>query len=240
MLRAKGLTVSYKGSAALAGLDLELNAGEVMAIVGSNGAGKSTTLKAISRVVPAGGELTLDGRSLMNCSPREVVEAGVVHVPEGRRVFATLTVRENLLMGAITRPKSEWQASLRRMGEIFPVLDRYSNRLAGLLSGGEQQMLALGRALMARPRVLMLDEPSLGLSPLMVQSVAKLVRELRGPGIAILLVEQNASLALALADKACVLERGRVVVAGTSEQLRRDSTVRSIYLGVAGKAAEGV
>lgn len=237
MLRAKGLTVSYKGATALAGLDFELQAGEVVAIIGSNGAGKSTTLNAISRVVPSSGELTLEGRSLMQAGPRQVVEAGVVHVPEGRRVFPTLTVRENLLMGAITRPRAEWDNSLRRMSELFPVLGTHAQRLAGSLSGGEQQMLALGRALMARPRVLMLDEPSLGLSPLMVQNVANLVRDLRGPTMSVLLVEQNASLALALADRAYVLERGRVVMQGSSEQLRRDDTVRNIYLGMAAQPA---
>ena len=237
MLRIKGLTVSFKGATALAGLDLEVQAGEVVAIIGSNGAGKSTTLNAISRVVPASGELTLDGRSLMQAAPRQVVEAGVVHVPEGRRVFPNLTVRENLLMGAITRDRSEWDDSLRRMRELFPVLGTHAQRLAGSLSGGEQQMLALGRALMARPRILMLDEPSLGLSPLMVQNVARLVRDLRGPRMGILLVEQNAALALALADRAYVLERGRVVMEGSSEKLRREDTVRSVYLGLAARPA---
>jgi len=231
MLQVKGLSVSFRGGTALAGLDLDLNAGEVVAIIGSNGAGKSTTLNAISRVVPATGSLMMEGRSLMRCSPRQVVESGVIHVPEGRRVFANLSVRENLLMGAITRPKSEWRDSLEKMAQVFPLLGTHAQRLAGSLSGGEQQMLALGRALMARPRVLMLDEPSLGLSPLMVQSVAKLIRELRGPRMGVLLVEQNATLALALADRAYVLERGRVVMQGPSRQLQQDSTVRSVYLG---------
>ena len=233
MLQASGLSVSFKGALALAGLDLRVDAGEVVAIIGSNGAGKSTTLNAISRVVPATGTLTMAGRSLLECSPRQIVEAGIVHVPEGRRVFSNLSVRENLLMGAITRPKSEWTPSLERMADIFPILRTHAQRLAGSLSGGEQQMLALGRALMARPRILMLDEPSLGLSPLMVQTVAKLVRTLRGPEMGILLVEQNATLALALADRAYVLERGRVVIEGTPQALQQDSAVRSIYLGMA-------
>jgi len=232
MLQVKGLTVSFKGATALASVNLKVELGEVVAIIGSNGAGKTTTLNAISRVVPATGEITFEGRSLLRCSQRDVVQAGVVHVPEGRRVFANLSVRENLLMGGITRPRAEWSESLDRMIEIFPVLGTHADRLAGSLSGGEQQMLALGRALMARPKVLMLDEPSLGLSPLMVQTVAKLVRDLRGPRMAILLVEQNASLALALADRAYVLERGRVVVEGRSERLREDGAVRSAYLGI--------
>lgn len=233
MLSIKELSVSFRGAMALNGISLDVMPGEVVALIGSNGAGKSTTLKAISRVVPAmAGDIVLEGRSIRTASPREVVQAGIVQVPEGRRVFPDLTVYENLLMGATVRPKTERAASVERIVALFPLLATYSTRLAGSLSGGEQQMLALGRALMSRPRLLMLDEPSLGLSPVMVERVAELIGKLRTEDLAVLLVEQNARLALALSDRTYVLERGSVVLSGRSADLQNDPTVKSIYLGI--------
>ncbi|VTU15337.1 LIV-I protein F [Variovorax sp. SRS16] len=237
MLSTERLTVAFSGATVLASLNLHVQAGEVVAIIGSNGAGKTTTLNAISRIVPASGDILFGGRSILGSTPRQVVEAGIVHVPEGRRIFPNLTVRENLLMGAITRPRTEHAVSIARMEELFPVLAKYADRMAGGLSGGEQQMLALGRALMAKPRLLMLDEPSLGLSPVMVQRVAGLIQRLRGSEMSILLVEQNASLALALSDRAYVLERGRIVMNGPSKSLLQDDAVRKVYLGL-GEASE--
>lgn len=233
MLSIKDLSVSFRGALALNGVSLDVMPGEVVALIGSNGAGKSTTLKAISRVVPImAGDILLEGKSIKSASPREVVQAGIVQVPEGRRVFPDLTVYENLLMGATVRPTAETAASIERIVALFPLLGTYAARLAGSLSGGEQQMLALGRALMSRPRLLMLDEPSLGLSPVMVERVAELVTRLRGEDLAVLLVEQNARLALALSDRTYVLERGSVVLSGRSAELENDPTVKSIYLGV--------
>jgi len=233
MLKVSGLKVRFQGAVALDGIDIEIGPGEVVALIGSNGAGKTTTLNAISRVVAAAaGRISFDGAELERASPRDVVLAGVVHVPEGRRIFPDLTVHENLLMGATVRPRAEWPQSLERVNALFPMLRSYAGRLAGSLSGGEQQMLALGRALMARPRLLMLDEPSLGLSPVMVERVAELIGKLRGEDLAVLLVEQNASLALALSDRAYLLERGKVVLTGPSAALSQDAAVRATYLGV--------
>ena len=233
MLSIRDLSVSFRGALALNGVSLDVMPGEVVALIGSNGAGKSTTLRAISRVVPMmAGDILLEGKSIKTASPREVVQAGIVQVPEGRRVFPDLTVHENLLMGATVRPKTERAAAIERIVALFPLLATYSERLAGSLSGGEQQMLALGRALMSRPRLLMLDEPSLGLSPVMVERVAELIGKLRSEDLAVLLVEQNARLALALSDRTYVLERGSVVLSGRSADLQNDPTVKSIYLGI--------
>lgn len=233
MLSIRDASVSFRGALALNGVNLDVRSGEVVALIGSNGAGKSTTLKAISRVVPMmAGDILLEGRSIKTASPREVVQAGIVQVPEGRRVFPDLTVHENLLMGATVRPKTERGAAIERIVALFPLLATYSSRLAGSLSGGEQQMLALGRALMSRPRLLMLDEPSLGLSPVMVERVAELIAKLRSEDLAVLLVEQNARLALALSDRTYVLERGSIVLSGRSTDLENDPTIRSIYLGI--------
>ncbi len=233
MLRLEGVKVRFHGAVALDGIDLEVGPGEVVALIGSNGAGKTTTLNAISRVVSlAGGHIAFADAPLDRASARDVVRAGIVHVPEGRRIFPDLTVRENLLMGATVRPHGEWPQSLERVNALFPMLQAYAMRMAGSLSGGEQQMLALGRALMARPKLLMLDEPSLGLSPVMVERVAELVVKLRGEELSVLLVEQNASLALALSDRAYLLERGKVVLSGSSAALRQDASVRATYLGV--------
>ncbi|MEO8559503.1 MAG: ABC transporter ATP-binding protein [Rhodospirillales bacterium] len=233
MLKVSGLKVRFQGAVALDGIDIEVGPGEVVALIGSNGAGKTTTLNAISRVVAAAaGRISFHGTELERASPRDVVLAGIVHVPEGRRIFPDLTVHENLLMGATVRPRAEWPHSLERVNALFPMLQSYAGRLAGSLSGGEQQMLALGRALMARPRLLMLDEPSLGLSPVMVERVAELIGKLRGENLAVLLVEQNASLALALSDRAYLLGRGKVVLTGPSASLSHDALVRTTYLGV--------
>lgn len=223
----------YGRATALHGIDLDVQAGEVVALLGANGAGKSTTLRVISGTVPlSGGSLTFEGRSLGRHGPRDAIRLGIAHCPEGRRIFPALTVRENLELGASVLPRGAARAqALDEVTALFPVLSERLGQLGGTLSGGEQQMLAIGRALVARPRVLMLDEPSLGLAPIMVQQVANLIRRLHHAGITILLVEQNAALALALSDRAFILETGRVVLAGPSRDLAGNPAVRAAYLG---------
>lgn len=233
MLEIRGLTVNYGRIRALDRLSLTVREGEIVALVGANGAGKSTLLKTISGLVrPVGGEILFAGRRTDGLPPHEIVKAGVAHVPEGRRVFPDLTVRENLLLGAFSRQDREVEADLERIYSYFPVLRERLAQLAGTLSGGEQQMLAIGRGLMSRPKLMMLDEPMLGLAPVMVDRVADIVRQLHELGIAVLLAEQNTNVALAVAHRGYVVETGRVTAEGRAADLAGDPAVREAYLGV--------
>jgi branched-chain amino acid transport system ATP-binding protein len=231
MLSLKALEVGYGQIRALRGVDIEVSRGRIVALLGANGAGKTTTLRTISGLLrPAGGMVDLEGVRLDRLAPEEIVRRGVVHVPEGRRVFAGLTVLENLRMGAYCR-HGDLEEDLQRVYRYFPVLAERTKQLGGSLSGGEQQMLAIARALMARPRLLLLDEPSLGLSPKLVGEIFTIIRTINGDGVTVLLVEQNAYQALSIAHHSYVLRVGRVVLEGTAEELRgRNDVVRS-YLG---------
>lgn len=232
MLKVDALYAGYGGLQILQDLSLEVPDGKVVALIGANGAGKTTTLRAISGLIrPFRGSITFDGRQLAGKSAHEIVRAGVVQVPEGRELFGTLTVEENLRMGAFARPRAEIAAARAQVEEIFPVLADRRAQPAATMSGGQQQMLAVGRALMAGPKVLMLDEPSLGLAPKLVAQVFATVEMVRDAGITVLLVEQNATHALRLADRAYVLESGRVVLEGAGADLLEDDRVRTAYLG---------
>ncbi|MDF2681873.1 MAG: transporter ATP-binding protein [Brevibacillus sp.] len=219
---------------ALKGISLEVRQGEIVALLGSNGAGKSTTLKTISGLVrPGSGDILLEGKSLAGWAPHKIVEAGIVHVPEGRRIFAGLTVRENLELGGFTQRKETTVISegIEQAFALFPRLKERSGQLGGTLSGGEQQMLAICRGLMARPKLLMLDEPSMGLAPIIVQEIMHIIREINQQGTTILLIEQNAKAALRLAHRGYVLETGRIVMENTAEVLRGDESIVKAYLG---------
>jgi branched-chain amino acid transport system ATP-binding protein len=216
---------------ALRDVSLSVDEGQVVAVLGANGAGKTTTLRAVSGTVKRTGEIVFAGKSLRG-GPEAVAKAGIAHVPEGRGTFTELTVLENLRLGAYTRRDRDVKSDVERMGVHFPWIERRADQRAGTLSGGEQQMLALARALMSRPRLLLLDEPSLGLAPMVVREIFRIVRELNEhEGLAVLVVEQDARLALAAASKAYVLEVGRVAVEGTSDELRDNESVRRSYLG---------
>ncbi|MET7621736.1 ABC transporter ATP-binding protein [Streptomyces sp. NPDC005408] len=233
MLEIHGLEVSYGGVQALRGLDLTVGEGETVALLGNNGAGKTTTLSAVSGLVkPAAGRIVHEGEDITRTAPPKIVARGVVHVPEGRRIFSTLTVHENLLIGGyLVRDGAELA---RRVDEVYELLPRLAERrtqYGGTLSGGEQQMLAMGRALVARPRLLMLDEPSMGLAPLMVAAVMEVIRDINRGGTAVLLVEQNAKGALKIAHRAYVIENGETVLEGTAAELSADSRVAEAYLG---------
>ena len=232
-LTVEGLRAGYGAVEALHGISLRVEPGEIVALLGANGAGKSTTLRAISGLVrPTAGEIRLDGEPLAGVPPHGIVARGLVQVPEGRRLFATLTVRENLEMGAFARKDPGGvEASRALVHRLFPVLRDRERQLAGTLSGGEQQMLAIGRALMAAPRILLLDEPSLGLSPILVRTILAALAEINGAGVTILLVEQNARAALRLAHRAYVLVTGSVALEGPAKDLLDDPAVRRAYLG---------
>ena len=232
-LAVESLRAGYDGIEALHGVTLHVDSGEIVALLGANGAGKSTALRAISGLIrPAGGTIHLGGTALHALPPHRIVRRGVVQVPEGRRLFGTLTVRENLDMGAFTRGDAKGiEESRLAVHQLFPLLARREKQLAGTLSGGEQQMLAIGRALMGAPRLLLLDEPSLGLSPLLVREIFRTLRKINAAGTTILLVEQNARAALALANRAYVLATGSVVLEGPAAALREDPAVRRAYLG---------
>jgi branched-chain amino acid transport system ATP-binding protein len=238
LLRVDGLDVSYGGIRALRGVRLEVRAAEVVTLIGSNGAGKSTLLRALSGLVrPAAGSIAFQGEDVTGRRPEALVALGIAHVPEGRRIFANLTVRENLQLGAYLRPARE-RAGLERVFGLFP---RLSERLAqpgGTLSGGEQQMLAIGRALMAEPKLLLLDEPSLGLAPILVQQIFAIIREIHEQGTTVVLVEQNALQALAVASRAYVLETGTIALEGPAAELARDPRVRAAYLGAEADAED--
>jgi len=229
LLELRDLEARYGPVKALHGISLDVGEGEVVAVLGANGAGKTTTLRAVSGTVRRSGEVRFAGKKLR--TPEGAARAGIAHVPEGRGTFAELTVWENLRLGAYTRRRSS-KEDAKRVYEFFPLLEERRDQQAGTLSGGEQQMLALGRALMARPRLFLLDEPSLGLAPLVVKEIFKALGELnRKDGMAVLVVEQNANIALESAARAYVLEVGRVVVAGSSTELRANESVRRSYLG---------
>ena len=234
MLRINGIETFYGKVRALDGITLEVNAGEIVALIGANGAGKSTTLKTISGLLkPARGNIEFVGERIDGLSPDAIVRRGISLCPEGRRVWPEMTVWENLVLGAYSRRnRGEGEQGLQAIYEIFPVLQERGNQMAGSLSGGEQQMLAIGRALMSRPKLFMLDEPSLGLAPMLVEETFEVIRELNREGITILLVEQNAFLALNMADRAYVLETGRIALEGPAEELLVNEHVKEAYLGL--------
>ena len=234
MLEVRNLSVSYGTIAALHGVSLSVKAGAIVTLIGGNGAGKTTTLRAISGLTPAlGGEVIYEGRNITKLPPQEIVKLGLAHVPEGRMVFANLTVLENLQMGAYLRSDRAGIAKdMEYVFGIFPRLREREKQVSGTLSGGEQQMLAIGRALMSKPRFLMLDEPSLGIAPLLVKTIFEKIVEInREQGITILLVEQNANLALEISHHGYVLETGRIILADASAALRKNPQVKSAYLG---------
>ena len=233
MLQVEAISVFYGKIKALKSVSLSVNADEIVCLIGANGAGKTTTLMAISSVLrPAEGKITFDGRDVARMQAEDVVRAGIAQVPEGRRIFPDLTVQENLRMGAFARAdRKRYGDDLARVYELFPRLLERRSQLGGTLSGGEQQMLAIGRALMSRPKLLLLDEPSLGLAPIIVERVFEVIKEINKQGTAILLVEQNAFAALNLAHRGYVLETGNTVLAGAAKDLLADQQVRQAYLG---------
>jgi branched-chain amino acid transport system ATP-binding protein len=233
VLELHALRAAYGPIEALRGVDLEVRTGELVCLLGANGAGKSSTLRTISGLVrPTGGQIVFDGRAITGLSPSAILEAGIAHCPEGRRVFPYLTVEENLAMGAfVRRDRAGIAADLDRACAHFPILAERRRQAAGTLSGGEQQMLAIGRALMARPKLIMFDEPSLGLAPTIVEATFRIIGEIRRQGTTVLMVEQNAYLALRMADRGYVMESGRIVLGGPARELLSDDHVRRAYLG---------
>jgi branched-chain amino acid transport system ATP-binding protein len=231
VLKIDGIDVYYGVIRALKEVSLEVNDGEIVTLIGANGAGKTTTLKTISGVIrPRKGKILLDNRELTKIAPHEIANLGILQVPEGRRIFGNLTVMENLLMGAYRR-KDNISSDLEWVFTLFPRLKEREKQKAGTLSGGEQQMLAISRALMGKPKVMLLDEPSLGLAPLLVFNIFETIKEINRQGVTILLVEQNAYMALQIAHRAYVLETGKVVLEGTGEELLNNEMVRKAYLG---------
>jgi branched-chain amino acid transport system ATP-binding protein len=232
LLKVTGLKVAYGGIQAVKGVSFEVLQGELVSLIGANGAGKTTTLKAITGIQPiAAGEIEFMGKPIKGQGAWDLVKQGLVMVPEGRGVFSRMTITENLQMGAFVRNDGEIEADIDKVFGIFPRLKERAKQLAGTMSGGEQQMLAMGRALMARPKVLLMDEPSMGLSPIMVDKIFEVVADIHKQGTTILLVEQNASRALALADRGYVMESGEVTMSGEAKGLLADPRVRAAYLG---------
>lgn len=233
MLEVKDVNVFYGAIHAIKGISLTVNDGELVSLIGANGAGKTTTLHTISGLLTAtSGEVTLDGKNLQKVAPNTIINMGLAHVPEGRHVFARMTVEENLRMGAyIIKDQKTITDNLSMVYSHFPRLKERRKQLAGTLSGGEQQMLATGRALMTNPKMVLMDEPSMGLSPLLVKEIFSIIQELHESGITILLVEQNAKMALAVADRAYVLETGTIAMSGPAKELAEDDRVRKAYLG---------
>ena len=232
LLEVQGLKVAYGGIQAVKGVTFEVREGELVSLIGANGAGKTTTLKAITGTQPpAGGEIRYLGKSIKGQGSWDLVKQGLVMVPEGRGTFTRMTITENLQMGAFVRNDNEIEADIEKVFTIFPRLKERRNQLAGTMSGGEQQMLAMGRALMAKPKVLLLDEPSMGLSPIMVDKIFEVVADIHGRGTTILLVEQNASRALGLANRGYVMDSGEVTMSGEAKALLDDPRVRAAYLG---------
>ena len=232
VLKVENLHVYYGSIHAIKGVSFEVGEGEIVTLIGANGAGKSTTLNTVGGLLkPREGSIEFEGRSILGVAPHKVVNEGMGLCPEGRRVFAQLSVQENLEMGAYTRPASEIPETLEKVYEHFPRLKERQSQMAGTLSGGEQQMLAMGRALMSKPKLMMLDEPSMGLAPILVDQIFEIIKALNKAGTTILLVEQNAQMALSIADRAYVLETGRIVNTGTGKDLLNDDSVKKAYLG---------
>ena len=232
MLQATDMNVYYGPIHAVKNVSFEVNEGEIVTLIGANGAGKSTTLKTVSGLMRSKtGSIEFMGKSIGATAPHKIVQLGIAHVPEGRRIFTSMTVEENLDMGAYTAPANDLEADKEAVFRQFPRLEERRRQIAGTLSGGEQQMLAMGRALMSHPKLLMLDEPSMGLAPILVEQVFDIIRSLHEAGTTILLVEQNAEMALSIADRAYVLETGTVTLAGTGKELAQSEQVRRAYLG---------
>jgi len=238
LLKVTGLKVSYGGIKAVKGIDLEVREGELVTLIGSNGAGKTTTMKAITGMLLAeAGDITYQGQPIRGMGSWDLVKRGLAMVPEGRGVFTRMTITENLLMGAYVRTdKAEIQRDIDRMFELFPRLKERRDQLAGTMSGGEQQMLAMARALMSRPKLLLLDEPSMGLSPIMVDKIFEVVRDVHAQGVTVLLVEQNARRALQVADRGYVMDSGEIIMVGEAKAMLDDPKVRAAYLGEAAVA----
>lgn len=233
MLEIKDLQVYYGVIQALKGISFHVNQGEVIALIGANGAGKTTTLQTLTGILsPKSGSIVFEGKDLTRTPAHKIVEMGMAHVPEGRRVFADMSVYENLLLGAYTRKdKAEIAESLAGVYKRFPRLEERKGQRAGTLSGGEQQMLAMGRALMSKPRIVLMDEPSMGLSPIFVEEIFNIIKEISAEGTTVLLVEQNAKKALSIADRAYVLETGKIVLEGDAKDLLNDESIKKAYLG---------
>ena len=233
LLKVSGLKVAYGGIQAVKGIDFEVHEGELVSLIGSNGAGKTTTMKAITGILPVlGGDIEYLGKSIKGQGPWDLVRQGLAMVPEGRGVFARMTITENLLMGAYVRnDRAQIADDIERQFTIFPRLRERKDQYAGTMSGGEQQMLAMGRALMSRPKVLLMDEPSMGLAPIMVDKVFEVVQDVSSQGVTVLLVEQNASRALGIANRGYVMESGLITMSGEAKQMLHDPQVRAAYLG---------
>lgn len=233
MLELKGVNVYYGAIHAIKDISLTVNQGEIVTLIGANGAGKSTTLRTISGLLrPKSGSISFEGKEIAGVKAHEIVRQGISQVPEGRRIFAEMTVMENLDMGAFTRKdKDGIRADLKRVFELFPRLEERKSQVAGTLSGGEQQMLAMGRALMSRPKLLLLDEPSMGLAPLLIREIFHIIEDINRAGTTVLLVEQNANMALSIASRAYVLETGRITLSGDAAKLAASEEVRKAYLG---------
>ena len=232
MLKVEGLNVYYGSIHAIKGVSFEVNQGEIVTMIGANGAGKSTTMNTVAGLLkPKSGSITFEGHDITSTPASKVVSLGLALCPEGRRVFQQMSVRENLEMGGYTRPAGELAASLEQVFEQFPRLKERQRQIAGTLSGGEQQMLAMGRALMSKPKLLMLDEPSMGLAPILIEQIFQIVEDLHKAGTTVLLVEQNAQMALSIATRGYVLETGKITMTGTGQELLHDDNVRKAYLG---------
>lgn len=233
MLQIKNLNIKYGAIHAVKGIDMEVNEGEIVTLIGANGAGKTSILKALSGLLkPTEGEIIYNGVVLNKKSPQEIMKVGISHVPEGRHIFPDMTVLENLELGAYRRKdKAGIKQDLQAIYERFPILKERSKQAAGTLSGGEQQMLAMGRALMAQPKILLLDEPSMGLAPILVKEIFRIIEDINAKGTTILLVEQNARMALSIADRAYVMETGKIVMSGSGEELAASERIQKAYLG---------
>ena len=232
MLKVNDINVYYGAIHAIKGVSFEVNDGEVVTLIGANGAGKSTILNTVCGLLHTRtGSIEFLDRNLAAVPPHKIVDLGMAHIPEGRRIFQQMTVEENLEMGAYTRPNSEVDPHLQRVYELFPRMKERRRQVAGTLSGGEQQMLAMGRALMSDPKLMMLDEPSMGLAPILVEQIFDIIKELHKGGTTILLVEQNAQMALSVADRGYVLETGKIVTSGSGKELLSDESVKKAYLG---------